>query len=284
MKTTHHLLLAIGLAASSVPMFADFTYNDFSSTAGLQLNGNAASVDNVLRLTPADFWQAGSAFSTNTVSLASSASFSTFFQFQIHDDGGISDEDGQGADGIVFTVQTVSNNVGSSGGGIGYFGIPQSLGVEFDTYNNGGGYDPNGNHVNFDYNGNFSSDATAVEIPERMNDDGVWSAWVDYDGATQSLELRLVENSTVRPADPLLQANVDLASILGSTDAFVGFTSATGAAYDDHDILNWQFRQDFNPITNPTGGGAVPEPSTYGLIGAAALLGLAGLRRRARRA
>ncbi len=283
MKTTHHLLFAVGLAASSVPMFADFTYNDFSSTAGLHLNGNAASVDNVLRLTPATYWQAGSAFSTDTVSLASDASFSTFFQFQIHEDGGISDEDGQGADGIVFTVQTNSNSVGGSGGGIGYQGIPNSLGVEFDTYNNGGGYDPNGNHVNFDYNGTFASQDTAVEIPERMNDAGIWSAWVDYDGATQSLELRLVEGSTIRPAAPLLQATVDLATILGSTDAFVGFTSATGSAYDDHDILNWQFRQNYNPVI-PGGGGAVPEPSTYGLIGAAALLGLVGLRRRARRA
>ncbi len=283
MKNTH-LLLTLGLAASASSLFADFSYPNFTDTTGLQLNGNAASTGGVLRLTPADFWQAGSAFSTNTVSLSSTASFSTFFQFQIHDDGGISDEDGQGADGIVFTLQTVSNTVGSSGNGIGYYGIPNSLGVEFDTYNNGSGYDPNGNHVNFDYNGAFSPDTNAVEIPERMNDDGIWSAWVDYNGATQDLELRLVEGSTVRPAAPILQANVDLATVLGSTNAFVGFTAATGAAYDDHDILNWQFRQDFNPITNPTGGGAVPEPSTYGLLGAAALLGVVGLRRRIRRA
>lgn len=282
MKITHHLLVTIGLAASSVPMFADFTYNDFSSTAGLQLNGNAAAVGNVLRLTPADYWQAGSAFSTNTVSLASDASFSTFFQFRLSTDGGISDGDGQGADGIVFTVEPTSNSVGGSGFGIGYLGIQKSLGVEFDTFDNGGGYDPNGNHVNFDYNGNFSSSATAVEIPTRMNDGGVWSVWVDYDGATQDLELRLVEGSTLRPAAPLLQATVDLGSILGTNDAFVGFTAATGAAYDNQDILNWQFRQDFNPII-PTGGGAVPEPSTYGLIGAAALLGVVGLRRRASR-
>jgi hypothetical protein len=283
MKTTHHLLLAIGLAASSVPMFADFTYNDFSSTSGLQLNGNAAAVDNVLRLTPANYWQAGSAFSTNAVSLASNASFSTYFQFRMHDAGGASDADGWGADGIVFTVETTSNSVGGSGVGIGYTGIPNSLGVEFDTWYNGSGFDPDGNHVNFDYNGAFSPDTDAVSVANRMNDGNTWSVWIDYDGATQSLQLRLAEDSTIRPADPLLQSTVDLVSILGSTDAFVGFTSGTGAAFEDHDILNWQFRQDYNPVI-PGGGGAVPEPSTYGMIGAAALLGLVGLRRRARRA
>jgi len=89
---TPHLIIALGLAASAGSLFADFTYTDFSSTSGLQLNGNAASVDNVLRLTPANYWQAGSAFSTNTVSLASNASFSTFFQFNMHDVGGSSGE------------------------------------------------------------------------------------------------------------------------------------------------------------------------------------------------
>lgn len=39
---------------------------------------------------------------------------------------------GCGADGLVFVVQTNSNKVGG-GGGIGYQGIPNSVGVELDT-------------------------------------------------------------------------------------------------------------------------------------------------------
>lgn len=50
---------------------ATITYADFSSTAGLTLNGNAAQVGNVLRVTPANFNQAGSVFSTSAISLAS---------------------------------------------------------------------------------------------------------------------------------------------------------------------------------------------------------------------
>jgi Bacterial lectin len=110
------------------------SYPDFSSVAGLTLNGNAAQAGNRLRVTPATFNQAGSAFSTNTVSLASNASFSTYFQFQFTSPGGACDGIGCGADGLVFVVQTVSNNVGGIGGGIGYDGIANSVGIEFDTY------------------------------------------------------------------------------------------------------------------------------------------------------
>lgn len=62
-------------------------YPNFSSVAGLTLNGNAAQVGSVLRVTPAINGQSGSAFSTSTVSLASGASFSTHFQFRFTSPG-----------------------------------------------------------------------------------------------------------------------------------------------------------------------------------------------------
>jgi hypothetical protein len=273
--------LLVSAAGVTLPAFGQITISDFSTASGLQLNGSAAIVGPALRLTPATTGQAGSAFSTSPVTLAANVSFSSFFTFSITNSGGISDGDGVGADGLVFVVQTNSNNVGSSGGGIGYTGIPNSLGVEFDTYDNGpASGDPDGNHVNFDFGGSFSSTATAVSIPTRMNDGGIWSAWVDYDGTTNTLELRLLEGSTVRPTTALLTENVNLATVLGSTNAFVGFTSGTGSAFGDHDILSWEFRDTFNPIVTPPGTGAVPEPSTYGVFGAALLLGAIAWGRR----
>jgi hypothetical protein len=91
-----------------------FLYNDFSSVAGLQLNGNAAQVGNVLRLTPSAGFQSGSAFSTSQTTLGTGASFSTYFRFQLANNGGIGDGDGQGADGIVFMGRAAASAIRAS--------------------------------------------------------------------------------------------------------------------------------------------------------------------------
>jgi len=166
---TKRLLTRIGFSTAALAIFllmnvdvanAVLVMNkpDFSDVSDLTLNGRAGTVDNpvffngknVLRLTD-DVDQSGSAFSTNTISLANDASFSTFFEFQL------TDPTGGAADGIMFVVQTVGNNVGGSGGNIGYFGITNSVGIEYDTYDNGSlNNDPNGNHVGINVGGSFN--------------------------------------------------------------------------------------------------------------------------------
>ena len=223
----------------------------------LTLNGiakQAIAINNsnpVLRLTDG-LGQSGSAFLTNPISLDNNASFSTFFQFKISNPQGISDSDGQGADGLVFVVQTVANNIGGNGGGIGYSGINRSLGVEFDTYNNGAIDHNNGNHVGIDINGDINSVALQP-IPARLNDGDVWSAWVDYSGFDSTLEVRLALVNQ-RPISPLLSYNLDLISVLQTPNAYIGFTSGTGAAGNYHDILNWDFKATYDPIKDAKPG------------------------------
>jgi hypothetical protein len=254
----NHKIGLITLTASAVlgSAYADvISYPDFSSVSGLTLNGNASQQGNSLQLTPANINQSGSAFSTTTVALNNLSSFSTRFQFQITSSGGIGDEDGIGADGIVFAVQTVANNVGGAGGGIGYLGINPSVGIEFDTYNNG--EVDGGNHAGIDLNGSVNS-LTSVHEGTRFNDGNIWTAWVDYNGNTGDLEVRY-NQSGVRPASANLSYNLNLAADLGTPNAYVGFTAGTGSGYGDQRILNWQFVSDYAPI------GAVPDGGSSGL-------------------
>jgi hypothetical protein len=267
---------------------ATILFNNFSDLSPLQVNGATRTIHgcaasgvgstcgtvtgpsggNVLRLTN-NLSQSGSAFSTTTVSLDANASFSTAFRFQI------TDQQNTGADGIVFVVQTVANNVGGGGGGIGYQGVSNSVGIEFDNWDNGLPGDINGNHVGIDLNGSVASVTSANLSPLFLDGGAVFTAWVDYNGATDLLEVR-VSTDGVRPAAAILSHTVDLVTVLGSTNAFVGFTSGTGAAGADHDILSWQFNSTFNPIEDI---GDIPEPAPLAAI-ALGLIGLAALRRR----
>lgn len=217
----------------------------------------------------------GSAFSSSALSLNNLSSFSTYFSFQLSNPGGISDNDGIGADGLVFVVRTVANNVGGgAGGGLGYSGIQNSVGVEFDSWDNGMGIgDPNGNHVAVDFNGDLSTPSGTTPVPTRLNDGQIWHAWVDYDGSGGFFGGPVVRSPL--PAARSVDRCGGGSLALGQPEVFVGFTAGTGAAWGDHDILSWKFASEYLPINVPDGGASLPA-----LV--AGCFGLRGLVRRRR--
>ncbi len=227
---------------------------DFSDPSSLTINGDASVVNTddgaVLRLAPVAFHAAGSSFFNERVDVTA---FTSFVTFRITDPGGPTFDcnTDPGADGIVFIIQPANPSaIGESGEGMGYKGIPNSVGVEFDTWCNGGNgspnnHDPSSNHLGIDTNGSVDhgpgSPHTTSILPS-FDDGQKWYAWIDYDGTT--LEVR-VSQMPVYPIEPQLTRDLDIASIIGgggsTIEAFVGFSSGTGSAWGNHDILEWTF-------------------------------------------
>lgn len=244
------LMLVLLLAAPSAKA-ATFTITAaipaFNSTniMAWQLNASAQLVGSAIRLTPAVPQANGSAFFKNRVSLANQRSFSSYFVLQF------SQPSTPPADGIVFTLQTQSNDASSSGGGLGYKGIKPSVGIEFDTWKNveDGINDPNANHVGLNVNGDVTSIITANPPGALANN--TWHVWVDYNGPSHDLQVRMNTAANRAASTLVLQTTRDLASDIGA-DVYVGFTGGTGGAYENHDVQAFYFANDYQPIDTST--------------------------------
>ena len=219
---------------------------NFSSAGGWQINGNATVISSTyLRLTPNAGNQAGSAFWKQKVSLPTDFSFSTYFVSRM--------TPGSRADGMTFCIQQASNTAGSAGGGLGYQGIPgRSIAIEYDIYDNGevGG----NNHIALDINGVLHSGSTnVVASPVNLADGTNKYNWIEYNGTTRVLEVR-ISNTTTRPtAATLTVSNLNLATnFLNNTDVFFGFTAATGGATAEHGVYSAAVNDNPTPLL-PTG-------------------------------
>src|SRR6185436_13786682 len=107
-------------------------FNPFPATSNdLRFVGNGfgtgpALSGGRLRLVDAVDSAAGGAWTTN---LKLIDTFTSSFDFQI--------SNSNGADGMMFVIQTNGNNaLAGAGGGLGFAGMPRSVGIKFDFYNN----------------------------------------------------------------------------------------------------------------------------------------------------
>jgi glucose/arabinose dehydrogenase len=246
----HNLALSQSLQSSYDGVFAGFTYNNFSNSTGIATNGNASKSGTTLQITPDINDQAGSAFYDTAFQLDANSSFSTQFQFKLSGANGTN-----GADGFTFVLQNDprgTSAIGPSGGGSGYQGVTNSLAIEFDTYKNGNN-DPNDNHLSLLRNGDVFTAVKDAITPLDLNSGAPINAWIDYDGATDQLNVYL-SSTTTKPTTATLTQTIDLVTTLGSK-AYFGFTGGTGGLRNLQEIQNWTLNTTATPISVPPGGG-----------------------------
>lgn len=227
--------------------------NFATQQAGWTTNGNASfgtvNSSAALILNPSTGNQAGSGFWNQKITLPSNGSFSAFFTFQI-------DQNNSRADGFTFIMQQEGTAaLGSTGQNLGITGISgTSIAVEFDTYQNGA--DPDNNHIALDLNGNTTHSTGVVASINKstldLADGNLKYVWIDYNGSNKRFEVR-ISYSNSRPSTATLSTNsYNLSTMFSNKNVYVGFTGATGGAYERHSITSFDFTPAYSPITTNT--------------------------------
>lgn len=246
------------------PSYFDFPWFDYNNK--LSLNGAAFYENNKLRMTSARSNLNSSAWFSIPIPI--SKGFTTNFSFKITDgDNNHSYEKSiTGADGIAFVIQNFSPMaLGGTGGGISYDGIPNSLAVEFDTFNDDTTQiinllDPNGNHIAVQSLGTASNSSRhepisnlgmSKNIMPIKGDGKVYYAKIEYLMNPDEMSVYLDTNpKLLLPVLAVQKLNLSiLLNLTGGNEAWVGFTAATGTAYENHYILSWSFCPSSNEIS-----------------------------------
>jgi len=240
----------------------------------------------------------GSVASSNTFATAGE-NFSTSFSFQMNTasdcvNNGPSGCSHGNANGFAFVLTTApgSNGVSTAdgGSGTGHLSMGQGAGtsvdVVFGTYG-GNALAPNGSYnyvgLTTDGNNNFAQSSSVGNAYGISGCGGggtkspsvVGTAGCMANGDVWSVSITLLNNFLTVTLKDTAEANTttpisltyNLAQYFGNQAVYLGFTSSTGASYEQVKISNWSASE------------AAPEPASIAALGAG-LVGLGMIRRR----
>jgi len=241
---THTATASLIVAQSNGGSTIDF-HSGFS-TAGMQFNGSTSLSGASLRLTNATAGnQAGSAFWTTPINIRSFANDFTFQQ-------------NTNADGFTFTIQSAGPTaLGPAGGALGFAGIASSVAVKFDLFDNSG----EGNNSTGLYTKGAppKTPATTLGGGVNLHNGDIFQVHMTYNGATLTVTI----TDTVIPENTFTTSwPINIASTVGTTTAYVGFTGSTGGTAATQDILTWTYSSGTtqSPAATPT---IAPATGTY---------------------
>ncbi len=243
---------AVGTAAYTISSGSNVISLGNGFTAGaMVLNGKATLNGTRLRLTDGTTGDAASAWYNSPVNIQQ---FTTNFSFQVT--GGTNPT----ADGFTFAIQGGSSSaIGPSGAGLGYGGsggIPSSLAVKFDLYNNNGeGFDSTGLYVNGIVPTTPAVDMTSSGVNLHSTD--IFNVQMSYDGTNLTMTITdATTNATFTKTWP-----INIPATVGGNTAFVGFTGGTGGNTAIQEIINLTMTSTTAPVAaTPTFS---PAAGTY---------------------
>ncbi|MCF0075580.1 VWD domain-containing protein [Dyadobacter sp. CY261] len=241
-------------AEESKSVITGFEINNFNDFAALDLvaYGDAKIKDGNLYLTEPLGWQASGIYKKYKMPI--NKGFELHFEFTINQLGGINDHIGKtGADGIALLFQDYgSRNIPfRTGGGMGYLDLPRSLAIEFDTFDNTPSLSEVTDGVWLNTKGvlpNSVNDASTLLKPitrvmPDYSDGKRHIVKVNY--KAKGLEKYILEVFFDEDPKPYLTAdNINIEEIIGGDNSgiYLGLTSATGLAYENHIIHKWSFK------------------------------------------
>jgi len=203
------------------------TSNGFTN-GEMVLHGSAALVGGAIRMTDGGVGESSVAWSANKVSVGT---FTAGFTFQLPTST---------ADGFTFTIQNAPKGTWAMGGNasqLGYTGITKSVAIKFAMYSNStkGAVSQTGLLENGADPSTQSIDMSTSNI--SLHSGHILSVQLTYDGTT--LKETVADLST--GAVFTHSYTVNLASILGSSTAYVGFTGSTGGFTSVQNLLTWNY-------------------------------------------
>ena len=154
------------------------------------------------------------------------------------------------ADGLVFVLARDTNTIGASGGGLGYQGIPNSIGVGFDNYKNGSDPDPIFTTVYKDgvlgiwkgnqsirYDDSFVSNYASAAVGSLVR---TYKVSINYNKTERILYFKIDINGTDIYTYNFTEVDVP-------DEYFAGFTAGTGGASVKFAIPTWYFANSYYP-------------------------------------
>src|SRR5262249_24327793 len=130
-------------------------------------------------------------------------------------------------------------------------GIPKSVAVKFDLYNNQG---EGTNSTGLYTNGAAPTNVGSINLGNtgiNLHSGHAFYVGMTYDGTT--LTVTLTDEATQATARQSYK--IDIPGTVGGTQAYIGFTGGTGGLTAIQEILDWAY------IPTATPGGAAPRRS-----------------------